>query len=283
MIAWVLNLDAEDELSHVGAHTPTRGMRERIASLAATRLGGLLAPDDVVVWPGEAKAPGLEGRAWCPTRWAQERLREAGARVPAAPSMEVLRRVNHRRFSFELGTFLPGSTFVTTEAELEAVLRHEQWWLFKRPLGFAGRGRKRILPSRLTTEERAWLRSSLPEGLQVEPWVERELDCGLHGFVEQDGTWRLGQLTLQQLEPTGAWRSTSLAPPGTLAAAEAQALRAEATRTAQALVAAGYFGPFGIDGYRWRASDGARHFQPRSEINARYSMGWAIGMGQRTS
>jgi hypothetical protein len=41
---------------------------------------------------------------------------------------------------------------------------------------------------------------------------------------------------------------------------------------AEVLRDAGYFGPFGIDAYRWR--DGAtQYFNPRSEINARYSMG----------
>ena len=40
----------------------------------------------------------------------------------------------------------------------------------------------------------------------------------------------------------------------------------------------GYFGPFGIDGFRYRDTDGHLRFNPRSEINARYSMGWAVGM-----
>lgn len=278
-VAWVLNLDAEDELAHVGAHTPAKGMTERVEALVAR---GALAPlvgDAAIVWPGGRRADGLEGRAWCPTRWALERLRDAGAVVPPAPPMDVLRRVNHRRFSFELGTFLPGSAFVTTLAELGAALGEERWWLCKRPLGYAGRGRKRILPSRITGEERAWLTASLAlGGLQLEPWVERELDCALHGQLEQDGRWRLGRTTLQEVEPTGAWRSTVSAPAGALSGEEEAALRREATRAAEALHAAGYFGPFGIDAFRWRADDGSLHFQPRSEINARYSMGWAIGM-----
>jgi hypothetical protein len=38
-----------------------------------------------------------------------------------------------------------------------------------------------------------------------------------------------------------------------------------------------YFGPFGVDAYTYRARDGRLGLQPRSEINARYSMGFAAG------
>jgi hypothetical protein len=50
---------------------------------------------------------------------------------------------------------------------------------------------------------------------------------------------------------------------------------------AEALIRAGYFGPFGIDGYRWKDEHGTLRFNPRTDINARYSMGWAVGMGSR--
>ena len=44
-----------------------------------------------------------------------------------------------------------------------------------------------------------------------------------------------------------------------------------------ALREAGYFGPFGIDAFRWLDVNGARRWNPRGEINARYSMGFSIG------
>ena len=49
---------------------------------------------------------------------------------------------------------------------------------------------------------------------------------------------------------------------------------------AGALLPAGYFGPFGVDAYTYRGRAGASVFQPRSEINARYSMGFAAGWGR---
>ena len=58
-----------------------------------------------------------------------------------------------------------------------------------------------------------------------------------------------------------------------------EALTTELARVAGALCAAGYFGPFGLDAYTYRGGDGIVCLQPRSEINARYSMGFALGFG----
>jgi hypothetical protein len=59
-----------------------------------------------------------------------------------------------------------------------------------------------------------------------------------------------------------------------VAEAEAALLATELQRTAAALTAAGYFGPFGIDGFRYRTADGSSALNPRCEINARFTMGY---------
>lgn len=286
-VAWVLNLDAEDELARGGAHTPTDVMAARIEGLLP-RLRGLVREGDQVVWPGhEAVEKGLFGRAWCLTRWARTKLEQAGVRTPRGPAVEVLRRVNHRRFAHELGQALPTAGWAATMELLHAFITNdalkevsvERCWLIKRPFGYAGRGRRMLRPGQLTAADQAWLDASLRDGdgLQVEPLVARELDCALHGWLSEDGRCTFGQPTLQRLDTTGAWQATELAP--LLTQTELHLLTTEAERTAAALHAAGYFGPFGLDAFRWRAPDGQLHFQPRSEVNARYSMGWAVGMG----
>lgn len=300
-VAWVLNLDAEDELSRPGAHTPTAAATKRIAALRF-RLAGLVREGDVVLWPPEelsgaevaapplraGRAHGLEGSAWCPTRWALEQLAAAGARLPAAPPMEVLRRVNHRRFAFELGAQLPSSAFVHDEASLFALVERRElldavttsgWWLLKRPFGYAGRGRKKLRPGVLTADERAWVRASFSggDGLLVEPLVERTLDLGLHGWLEADGACAWGQLTAQAIDDTGAWLGSRCADDAALTPDERARLARTGEETAAALHRAGYFGPFGLDAYLWRTPAGERRLQPRSEVNARYSMGWATG------
>ena len=55
----------------------------------------------------------------------------------------------------------------------------------------------------------------------------------------------------------------------------ARALRREVERVGAALHEAGYFGPFGVDAFTWRDRAGALRLQPRSEVNARWSMGFA--------
>jgi hypothetical protein len=290
--AWILNFDAEDELDRGRGHTSSRAVLARFAALA-TRVGPLLAPGDVVVGldpiAREALPPAaFVGRAWCPTPGARSVLAGVGAALPDAPELSVLRRVNHRRFCAELGQTLPGARYVDTLDDVVAIVNTPSQrgaWLLKRPFGFAGRGRRRVRGGDLDLEpaDRAWIEASIAarEGLQIEPFVDLELDVGLHGFVAASGALTLGAPTVQRTDATGAWLASALAAPGDLAASEERALFEAAETTAAALHEAGYFGPFGVDAFRWRDADTASRWNPRGEINARYSMGWAVGMGEK--
>jgi hypothetical protein len=278
--AWFLNFDAEAELADPSARTSSRAVEAR-ARVLAERAVGLLAPGDVTLWP-DVRAEGLAGRAWCPTPRALAAIASAGASLPCAPPLEVLRRVNHRRFSAELGQTLPGARYVETRAELDATLASQWRWLLKRPFGFAGRGRLRVTPSALSATDERWIALSLAtgEGLQVEPWVERAGDFAIHGWVPREGSPVFGAVTCQRCDATGAWLSTDRACAGEITRAEHDALFEAAHGVATALAAASYFGPFGVDAYRYVLGSGAILFNARSEINARYSMGWAVGMGE---
>jgi hypothetical protein len=291
-VAWVFNLDAEDELARGGPHTPTKETQARVEGLLPL-LRSLMQPEDEVVWPGVGQPLRAQvGRAWCPTRWACEQIKRAGLQAPAVPSPAVLREVNHRRFAHALGQALPGARFVQTEGELIEVLSDarllasvsaERNWLMKRPLGYAGRGRRKIASGEPNAADRVWIEAALRsgDGLQIEPLVERERDFGLHGWLEADGALILGEPTVLNIDPSGRWLSSERAAPGVLEPAEREVLIENAESTARALKQAGYFGPFGLDAFRWRAPNGTLHFQPRCELNARYSMGWGIGMGER--
>jgi phosphoribosylaminoimidazole carboxylase (NCAIR synthetase) len=251
-------------------------------------LGGLVPAQDRIVGDGSTREESgpvatFEGRAFCPTPRAIRVLESAGARV-VAPSLEALQRVNHRAFSAELGQFLPGAHFVRTWDELHTTLATASGpWVLKRAFGFAGRGRQRLRSNEMEPAVEPFVRASLEfgGGLEVEPWVERVFDVALHGFVSQTGETTLGDPTRVEVDHTGAWVSSTLLAPGVLTPGEEHTLFEEAQRSARALHAAGYFGPFGIDAYRWKPAGGAPRFNPRSEINARYSMGWAVGMRHR--
>jgi hypothetical protein len=279
-IAWVLNLDAEEELASPFARkTASPAMASRLASMAQ-RAVELVVPGDLLVRDG-VDARGCTGRAWCPTPSALDRLARAGAETPAVPSLSILRRANDRAFSAALGQTLPGAALVTSLDAVERIVAtgHRDW-LLKRAFGFAGRGRRKVHAGALLEADARWVEASFRQGaLQVEPWVERLADFALHGYVHDRGALRLGEPTTQRCDPYGAWQSSEIARGHELSADEASALAHEAAVAARELHAIGYFGPFGVDAYRWFDAGAAiARFNPRSEINARYSMGWGVGM-----
>ena len=100
-------------------------------------------------------------------------------------------------------------------------------------------------------------------------------DWAVHGFLAADGSLARGALTRQECDEHGAW-VTSVRCEG---ASLEVPFWDELERVGAALHAAGYFGPFGIDGFTWIDAHGTERVRVRSEINARYSMGWATGMG----
>jgi hypothetical protein len=285
---WLLNFDADDELARRASalgHTPSAAVLRRFAPLAH-RIG-LVPRGDVIVeeWNAAWRAPAgaFEGRAFCPTPRAMRTLARAGARLPPAPPLDVLRRVNHRAFCAELGQCLPHARYARSRDELlEALAAGTGPWVLKRPFGFAGRGRQRLRSSALDASVEPFVRASFEagEGLQVEPWVERTLDVGLHGFVAQSGAITMGAPTRQAVDENGAWTESMPLASGMLTDDEEALLLGEGDRVARALFEAGYFGPFGIDAFRWVDAGGAR-FDPRCDVNARYSMGWAVGMAER--
>lgn len=299
--AWFLNFDAEDELargasllargaplSGAAGYTPSRAQEARFEALRA-RLDGLLGPGDVVLTEAQCalKLPEYIGRAWCPTPRAQRALRAACALVAASPPLEVLIAVNHRAFHAELGQTLPGARFVRSFAGIQDVLAAPSssgQWLLKRAFGYAGRGRLQVDPRRPGDVARAqtWILASLRSGgLQVEPLVRRRGDFAQHGYLPLAGEAVTGEPTVQICDDTGAWIRTKRATKSDISLAERAELRRHILLTAAALREAGYFGPFGIDAFRWETPSGSIELCARCEINARYSMGWALGMGER--
>jgi hypothetical protein len=276
--AWVLNLDAELELEKPSYHTRARGLTQQLAQFGEGSRA-LLGPRDVLLEEvtSAMDASGFAGRAWCPTPRTVARLRAAGVTPEPHPPVEVLRRVNHRRFAAELGGGLPHQRYVENPPELYDLLaRHERPWLLKRPLAFAGRGQQRVYGS-LDEKQRAWIDASLrASGLVVEPLVSPTLEVSVHGFVWRDGRHELGRICVQEVTERGVFRSIRLAASEDLSPAERASLMERAATVATSLAEVCYFGPFGVDAYRYTL-DGAPAFCALGEINARYSMGFVTG------
>jgi hypothetical protein len=292
--AWILNLDADVELAAIAsagasaraAYEPSRTVRQAVRTFVPRLAASLLDPDrDLLVDEDSAPqlARGMTGRAFCPTPRALRLLRRAGAEPEPHPECEVLVRVNARAFASSLGTTLPGAAFVGDEALARERLgtsppsELSRAWRVKRNFGMAGRGQRIVEPSRLTEADLAFVRAGLAEGgVQIEPDVTIVDELAIHGLLSPAGALRLGPVVKQRCDARGAWLSSEPIP----AAQAPVELHGEAERVAAALCAAGYFGPFGVDAYTYRVRAGGDHeamaLQPRSEINARFTMGFGL-------
>ena len=277
--AFVLNLDADEELA--GRSARDLGVKARARLVARSSELGLLVGDAYVLGTGDdALARGCVGLAFCPPPRALASLAEAFAVPAPAPGFEVLVRVNHRKFCADLGQTLQGAAFVHDLESVAARMRSGEGveWVLKHPHGYVGRMRHRSFE--LDAATLSFAKSCLAEagGLELEPWVARTDDYALHGYVARDGTLTLGEPTRQICDGRGVWQKTSREHD--LTTIEHAALVDETRRVGRALVEAGYFGPYGVDAFRFLHA-GEPRFQPRCEINARYTMGYAVGMGDR--
>jgi ATP-grasp domain len=276
--AWVLNLDAELEMASASYQRSPRVAQQQATFGAAAR--ALLAPDDCLLSElAPVDASKYRGRAWCWTPQALALMAAAKVQPEPHPDTEVVKRVNHRLFAHELGGGLPGQAFVTDRESLEHYLRDtKRPWLCKRPFAFAGRGQMRFFGT-VDEVQSNWIDASLrAHGLIVEPLVEILCEFSLHGYLSLDGTHTLGHLCVQSTNDRGVFREIRRVDDGDLSTQEKDILLQQGERVARALQAAGYFGPFGIDSYRYR--DGSVvAICACSEINARYTMGFATGFG----
>ena len=282
-IAWLLNLGAERELDD-----PRRRYGVSDADAARrfrARMQQLLTPDDRVIDLDADLTDCTLALAFCPTASAIARIREVGRTPPSAPGRELLARVNARGFCAALGQTLPDAAYVTIMPQLLGVIARDapDGWLLKRDFSFAGRERRRVLQGVLDPSTEGFARRSFArgQGLQVEPWLARTHDFAQHGYVLSSGALMLGAPMLQQCDARGVWQHSDALLEDALAPHERAQLSESVTCVGQALAAVGYFGPFGVDAYRYLTPDGARCFQPRSELNARFSMGYPRALLER--
>ncbi len=303
MRAWLLNLDAERELAAQGSFQTPKKLAEQIAR-EAVRVREALCPgepllDDAAMKPGEVAV------AWCPTPSALARIARAGLRAPRAPCLDVLRRVNHRKFALELAQSealldllgaLPaqGPASRAFESERayfdgEATLSHALESLERRPAvgtgfrlkrsyGFAGKGQWR-LGSPLRADDHRWLTDALRlGGCVAEPEIELITEISQHGYVDERELI-LGDPCRLECDRYGAPTSIERADISTLDQGVLEALRAALVAVAEALRAAGYYGPFGLDSRLFDSQQGLG-VTLVGDLNARFTMGWSVGLGE---
>lgn len=284
---WILNLDAELELAarRKGSHyAPSKDLlrsMERALPAARALMG---AGDHELQQALDAGllVEGGVGRAFCPTPSALERFRSAGVRPEPWPELEVVERVNDRGWALSHGLGPDCAHWFEDSAVLEAFLAgrpQAEDWLAKRALGTAGRGQRPLRAPGLSEADQRWLRASWPMGgVLLEPRREILVEYSLHAWLEPDGSLRQGRPVVFNTHGR-AFVEACLLVPGECQEAEIRALESGLHKAASALHGAGYFGPFGVDAYAWSLSPETRYFEAISEVNARYTLAWALGMG----
>jgi hypothetical protein len=286
-IAWWLNLDAPLELEQLGRYAQRPGMRERARSLVE-RMHTLLSAHDVVLDGSRSASelPGFIALAFCPTPSALSALAALGFATPPATPAPLLRALTRRAFAARLGQTLPGAAYVESMSALEAQVARPSFtgqWLLKRDFSFAARERRRVREGRLDSSTAGFARRSFArgQGLQVEPYVERSADFALHGYVTAQGTLLLGDPMQQHCDERGVWQASGALSAGALGEREHEALVRCAAEAGRALQQAGYVGAFGVDAFHYKGEQGEPAFQPRSEVNVRFSMGYPRDLLER--
>jgi hypothetical protein len=273
---WVLNPDAERELSATHSYAVRAAFIQRIAERRALFDG--LVQGEPTEYSHELSAKYAASMAlfWCPTPTVVQTALKCGLRVSAHPTLEVLRSVHDKRFPTSVlgDVILPGRCNVSSEEEWRHLRASTRGSLrLKRPFGYAGKG-QRIWPE-LGGEDRRWLADSLRRGgFVAEPQITGAVELSLHGLVDAHGLL-LG-------EPCSLWTDAASAPVSIERSSSLQAeiherLKQVAERAAEELQGAGYFGPFGIDAL---VVDEVPHL---IDLNPRFTLGWSIGMGKLRS
>lgn len=278
MAPFVVHANLDCEARWAGVTLPL-AVQQRISLLGA--LVAVLAPPehDVEAWVPAAVDP---ARLVATAAWRPPALRTGEPpRADLAWADPHAKPVNDRRLALALaerhGVALPGAKVIASADALDLAGP----WIAKAPWTAAGRDRCRG-EGPPTAEQRTRL-SRLIEAfgaLVVEPWCDRLVDAGVCATVAPDGLVSAHPAHGLVTDPRGGFLGIDLAPPALLAGERDQL--ATMVAAAGALLAEhGYAGPFAVDAFAYRDPDGARRFQPLSEINARFSFGWIARAFQR--
>lgn len=275
--AWLLNLDADVELGQLHGYTPRRQVERQVERhLVYCEALTLGEP----VYGRDCFDPGLPVFCWCPTPSALDTLDKRGLVAVRGPGSDALRCANDRAWTVEFADPQLGRCFISSLDDWRRLLLEERSptgsWRLKRRFGFAGRGQRR-LRAEPSADDLRWVAASLGAGgllREVELSVHEEFS--IHGYVDP-GELLLGSVVRFTTDAFGAPTGQGAIVLGRQDLA--RSLEQAATTVASHLVRLGYFGPFGLDAFSWRSARGTA-LNPVSDVNARFTLAWATGMGK---
>lgn len=243
----------------------------------------------------EPQTDSTGGRAWDAVPWGWSNpavaiFQRAGLRINA-PDSDVVQYINSRQFqaTFDAAIEIDGTqrvdsfgTLCRSLPEVTAAIKatceySPRGWVIKADLSHASRNRLLGTATDLRSEQRAWLetRFAAGESVYVEPWVERESECGLQFFVqpsERSATIQFIGAAEMLTDDAGRYRGSIVR--STVHDAIWQPAIDHCFQIAESAAAQGYFGPLGIDFMVYRCPQlNSRWLRLSHDINGRFTMG----------
>jgi hypothetical protein len=283
-ILWLINPDAEIELSHLARGTPgqyaTNQATRRAALQRKEAFSVLVGNDSSLFCFEDIQHERLESETslavfWCPTPFAQARAEALGFRKYApAPPLRLLIEANNKTTLAKWALpCVPGRQVINTLEEARSMLSEEPI-RFKKPFGFAGRGQRK-LTRQTSADDLRWLKDSLTHhGLVAEPELRHPKLCSLHMLISPGGIV-LGKPVGFVCDPFGSfehWNDVDLDE------SSADWISSRALLSAETLRKEGYLGPLSIDFAQ--VPDGCIY---ALDLNARFSLGHRRGLPNLSS
>lgn len=221
-----------------------------------------------------------EGKLFTPWGWTASAI-QLGNKLGAivnAPSLDLIKKVNSKIFSFNLeqewGIALKGSAVANNFDELKAIVaticpNPDDKWVIKSPMGVAARERVLGRGASLNNAATIWVERQFKRGEQLifQPWLEVIREYGTTMYIQPDGKVEI--IGISDLQTNGAGTGVGYLLGRKVDDGRLAELKQIAERTGKRLFQEGYTGPVGID-----ALEHSKGLHPLLEINARYTMGF---------
>ncbi len=287
--AWLLNLDADDELS---GHSLSAHAQSTLAPLQTLVAKTLLIEDDVLLEQSDSPLPdaartGLEVWCWAATPRARRLIKQRKLRGSMVPPWSVTHRAMRRDYAAKLGPTTVPKWWLCDLAAVQQWLARpaseygsaDSSWRLSRMHTASGRGHR--VAREFAAVER-WVRHTLARDgcVELSPLLSIAQEFALHGWIDRDGECTLGEPTTQQVA-SGQWTGSRLSYRDELSAVERSELYFAANHAAKLLSDDGYWGAFALDAMRFVHPQRGTLWCPCSELNTRFTMGWATGMADR--
>ncbi|MDG1897803.1 MAG: hypothetical protein P8J37_23130 [Fuerstiella sp.] len=155
-------------------------------------------------------------------------------------------------------------------------------WVAKPQISHAGRNRLLASGTELNSQQIGWLMKHLAHrgGVYLEPWVRPEEECGLQFeiippcSVNRKNGCRVRLVGVSGLlnDHVGRYQGSLICQADQLDSVWQSAVT-HGFSVCEAAAAAGYFGPIGIDSFRFHLPDGSVALRMCNDVNARFTMG----------